>query len=62
MKFASGSSARSSGGDRRFDSEAEAEVRAAITRYEGERSGLGDEFWTEVQDMLALIEAHHERT
>ena len=44
----------------RFDSEAEAELRAAITRYEGEHSGLGDEFWTEIQDTLALIEEHHE--
>ena len=44
----------------RFDSEAEAELLAAITRYEGERSGLGDEFWTEIQDTLALIEEHHE--
>jgi toxin ParE1/3/4 len=44
----------------RFDPEAEAELRAAIMRYEGERSGLGDEFWTEVQDTLALIEEHHE--
>jgi plasmid stabilization system protein ParE len=42
----------------RFDSEAEAELRAAIARYERERPGLGDEFWTEVQHTLSLIEEH----
>lgn len=44
----------------RFDSEAEAEVRAAIAWYERERVGLGDEFWGEVQHALRLIEEHPE--
>jgi toxin ParE1/3/4 len=44
----------------RFDSEAEAELRAAISWYERERPGLGDEFWAEVQETLALIDEHHE--
>lgn len=38
-----------------FDSEAEAELRGAIKRYEEERAGLGDEFWSEVQQVLRLI-------
>lgn len=42
----------------RFDSEAEAELRAAIRWYEQERSGLGDEFWSEVQNALELIQRH----
>ena len=44
----------------RFDSEAETELRAAIVRYEGERAGLGDEFWSEVQHALHLIEERPE--
>lgn len=44
----------------RFDSAAEAELRAAIAWYERERAGLGDEFWTEVQHTLSLIQEHHE--
>lgn len=44
----------------RFDSAAEAELRAAIAWYERERAGLGDEFWTEVQHALSLIREHHE--
>lgn len=44
----------------RFDSEAEAKLRAAIAWYERERPGLGDEFWSEVQHILALIEEHRE--
>ena len=41
-----------------FSDDAEAELRAAISRYEGERAGLGDEFWDEVQQVLRLIEDH----
>ncbi len=44
----------------RFDSEAEAELRAAISWYERERAGLGDEFWSEVQHTLSLIGEHGE--
>ena len=44
----------------RFDSEAEAELRAAIGWYEQERAGLGDEFWSEVQHILELIQRHSE--
>ncbi len=41
-----------------FDSEAEAELRGAIEWYEEERAGLGDEFWSEVQQVLRLIGEH----
>ena len=41
-----------------FDSEAEAELRSAIEKYEQERVGLGDEFWAEVQQVLRLIGEH----
>jgi plasmid stabilization system protein ParE len=44
----------------RFDSEAEAELREAIVRYERERTGLGDESWSEVQEVLHLIEEYPE--
>jgi toxin ParE1/3/4 len=38
--------------------EAENELRAAILRYEEERSGLGDELWSQVQHALELISEH----
>jgi len=41
-----------------IESEAEAELRAAIDWYEQERAGLGDEFWSEVQHVLRLISEH----
>jgi toxin ParE1/3/4 len=44
----------------RFDSEAEAELRDAIVRYERERTGLGDELWSEVQEVLQLIAEYPE--
>ncbi len=42
----------------RIDGEAEAELRATISWYEDERPGLGDEFWTEIQQTLAMIVDH----
>jgi toxin ParE1/3/4 len=41
-----------------FLDEAEAELRAEIIRYESERLGLGDEFWSEVQHALRMIEEY----
>jgi len=42
----------------RIDQQAEAELRAAISWYERERVGLGDEFWAEIQQMLRTIADH----
>lgn len=42
----------------RIDQDAEGELRAAISRYEDERPGLGDEFWSEVQHALQMIAEH----
>lgn len=44
----------------RFDSEAEADLREAIVRYERERTGLGDELWSDVQEVLHRIEEYPE--
>ena len=41
-----------------IESEAEAELRAAIQWYERESVGLGDGFWSEVQQVLRLISKH----
>lgn len=38
--------------------EADEELRAAILRYEEERRGLGDDFWSQVQHALELISEH----
>jgi toxin ParE1/3/4 len=38
-----------------FDQEAEAEVRAAIAYYDGQRAGLGNEFRTAVEQAVAQI-------
>jgi len=38
----------------RLDTEAREEINSAIDRYEGEREGLGLEFWSEV---IAVIDA-----
>jgi len=40
----------------RFEDDAEAELRAAVARYEGERRGLGAALLAEVQRVLDLIE------
>ncbi len=37
------------------DQEAQAEVRAAIAYYEGQRAGLGEEFQTEVEHAIQRI-------
>jgi toxin ParE1/3/4 len=38
------------------EDDADAELRAAIIRYEEERPGLGAQFWDEIQRTLALIQ------
>lgn len=39
----------------RIADEAQHEIRAAITWYESERSGLGGQFWDELQTALSLL-------
>ena len=39
------------------DDGAEAELRAAIIRYEEERPGLGAQLWDEIQHTLDLVQA-----
>ena len=42
----------------RIAAEAEAELRAAISWYEQERPGLGDDLWTEAKQILSVIAQH----
>lgn len=40
----------------RLDAEAEEEIAYAIQRYEGEREGLGLEFWFELSSAMDTLE------
>jgi len=42
----------------RVDQHAEAELKGAISWYERERAGLGDELWAEAQQALRTIIEH----